>query len=236
MISDGWTQAPGHNIQGTPMPTASGQMIEKLSADGKVVTAALAKMEDYLDKVGDPPSKDAIEKLVAQFKLFSPRIDKFAKEAVLKPPIFADEAAYTLVRKLLTATMAGVAKTAKVVAAEQEAAKKAVKVKVVSAAKAECLIKDKKMAQALKMVADGTKGRAGPADKDTKEYNHIHIGGNAKYNLLFQPGKKLVLGTLDFHLDSSCSDAQKKEIKKVAGRSGGTVTLVINGDDISEEA
>ena len=91
------------------------------------------------------------------------------------------------------------------------------------------------MAQALKMVADGTKGRAGPADKDIKEYNHIHIGGNANYNLLFQPGKKLVLGTLDFHLDNSCSESQKKEIKKVAARGGGTVTLVISGDDITEE-
>ncbi|MEO6298440.1 MAG: hypothetical protein ABIV25_13165 [Paracoccaceae bacterium] len=217
------------------MPTASSQMIEKLAADGKVVTATLGKMKDYLDDAGDPPSKDAIEKLATQFAVFSPRIDKFAREIALKPPIFADEAAYELVRKLLTATMAGVAKTARVMAAEQAAAKLAVKVKVVSAAKSECLIKDKKMAQALKMVADGTKGRAGPADKDTKEYNHIHIGGNAKYNLLFQPGKKLVLGTLNFHLDSTCSDSQKKEIKKVAGRSGGTVTLVISGDEISEE-
>ncbi|MBC7477131.1 MAG: hypothetical protein H7317_03440 [Pseudorhodobacter sp.] len=217
------------------MPTASGQMIEKLDADGKVVKAALAKMKDYLDDAGEPDSKDAIEKLTTQFAVFSPRIDKFAREILLKPPIFADEAAYTLVRKLLTATMASVAKTAKVVAAEQAAAKLAVKVKVVSAAKSECLIKDKKMAQALKMVASGTKGRAGPAEKDVKEYNHIHIGGNARYNLLFQPGKKLVLGTLDFHLDTSCSDAQKKEIKKVAARSGGTVTLVISGDEITEE-
>lgn len=217
------------------MPTASGQMIEKLAADAKVVTTALGKMQDYLDKAGDPPSRAVIEKLADRFKVFSPRIDKFAKEITLKPPIFADETAYGAVRKLLTAVMADLAKAAKTVAAEQEAAKKAVKVKVVSAAKAECLIKDKKMAQALKMVADGTKGRAGPAEKDIKEYNHIHIGGNAKYNLLFQPGKKLVLGTLDFHLDSSCSEAQKKEIKKVAARSGGTVTLVISGDDISEE-
>jgi len=217
------------------MPTASGQMIDKLDADGKVVTAALAKMKDYLDDAGDPLSKDAIEKLIAQYAAFSPRIDKFAREILLKPPIFADEAAYTLVRKLLTATMASVVKTAKVVAAEQAAAKLVVKVMVVSAAKSECLIKDKKMAQALKMVATGIKGRAGPVEKDIKEYNHIHIGGNAKYNLLFQPGKKLVLGTLDFHLDSSCSEAQKKEIKKVAARGGGTVTLVISGDDISQE-
>ena len=78
-------------------------------------------------------------------------------------------------------------------------------------------LRDKKLAQALKMGARGDKGRAGPKENGIKEYNHIHVGGNAKYNLLFQPNNKLILGTLNFHLDSSNSDLKKREIKKGRG-------------------
>jgi hypothetical protein len=112
---------------------------------------------------------------------------------------------------------------------------KEITVKAVSAAKNELLGKDAKLAQALAMVARGDKGRTGPKAEGVKQYNHIHIGGNAKSNLLFQPATKLVLGVLDFHLETGLSDSNKKKIKDVAARSGGTVTLKIDGDAVVEK-
>jgi hypothetical protein len=215
------------------MPSASAQMIVALAKDAKAIDAALEKMQAHVKKIGEPASMPIIEKLQGQFDKFKPAVDRFVRELALKPPIFADETDYKASRKLITGLMGLVEKTTKMVAKEQADAKNEVTIDAVTAAESELVGTDKKLAQALKAVARGDKGRAGPKEKGIDEYNHIHIGGNAKSNLLFQPGKKLVLGILSFHLDSGNNDQEKAKIKKVAGRGGGKITLVINGDDIS---
>lgn len=215
------------------MPSASSDMIKKLATDAASVKAILAKLKADIAKLGESENEPAVTKLETAFGLINPQIEKFARDIDLKPPIFADEKPYGDRRKDLTGLTAVLAKVAKSVAAEVVAAKSEIIVEAVSAAESELVINDKKLAQALKAVARGDKGRAGPKEDGIKEYNHIHVGGNAKYNLLFQPGKKLVLGTIDFHIDSDNSKAQKEKVKKVAGRAGGKIKIAISGDTIT---
>lgn len=215
------------------MPTASAQMIVALAKDAKAIEAALAKMQVHVKKLGEPDSAPVIEKLQGQFDKFKPAVDRFVRELSLKPPIFAGEDDYKASRKLITGLIGLIEKAEKMVTKEQAEAKNEITIEAVATAKDELIGTDKKLAQALKAVVRGDKGRAGPKEDDIDEYNHIHIGGNAKSNLVFQPAKKLILGILNFHLDSSNNKAEKAKIKKVAGRGGGKITLVINGDDIS---
>lgn len=215
------------------MPTASAQMIVGLAKDSKAMGAALEKMQAHVKKMGEPDSAPVIEKLQGQYDKLKPAVDRFVRDLTLKPPLFADEDDYKASRKLNTGLMGLIEKAEKMVTKEVAEAKNEITIEAVASAKDELIGTDKKLAQALKAVARGDKGRAGPKDDDIDEYNHIHIGGNAKSNLVFQPGKKLILGILSFHLDSTNNKAEKAKIKKVAGRSGGKITLVINGDDIS---
>ncbi len=215
------------------MPTASAQMIVGLAKDSKAMGAALEKMQAHVKKMGEPDSAPVIEKLQGQYDKLKPAVDRFVRDLTLKPPLFADEDDYKASRKLNTGLMGLIEKAEKMVTKEVAEAKNEITIDAVASAKDELIGTDKKLAQALKAVARGDKGRAGPKDDDIDEYNHIHIGGNAKSNLVFQPGKKLILGILSFHLDSTNNKAEKAKIKKVAGRSGGKITLVINGDDIS---
>jgi len=217
------------------MATASRDMIAKLENDAKAVQALLLKMRKQVDKIGDAVTEPHVTKLQDTFKRVYPQIEKFARDAARDPAILADEADYKNSRKNLTNIIKFVQKTAKAVAQEVATVKKEITVQAVSAAEGELLVNDKKLAQALKMVARGDKGRSGPAEDGIKKYNHIHVGGNAKDNLLFQPGKKLILGTLNFHLDSSNSKSQKAKIKAVAGRGGSKITLAINNDVITKK-
>jgi hypothetical protein len=110
-----------------------------------------------------------------------------------------------------------------------------VTVKVVSSAVADVNIKNAKMAQALRMVAEGQTGRAGPKVPGiTQPFQHIHIGGDASWNLLFRASGPLVLGTVEFHIEKTNNAQQKEEIKKVANRAGATATLQVDGDKISK--
>lgn len=215
------------------MPSASAQMIVALAKDSKAMGASLEKMQAHVKKLGEPDSAPVIEKLQAQYDKLKPAVDRFVRDLTLKPPLFADEDDYKASRKLNTGLMSLIEKAEKMVVKEAAEAKNEITIEAVATAKDELIGIDKKLAQALKAVARGDKGRAGPKDDDIDEYNHIHIGGNAKSNLVFQPGKKLILGVLSFHLDSTNNKAEKAKIKKVAGRGGGKITLVINGDDIS---
>ena len=104
-----------------------------------------------------------------------------------------------------------------------------------SKARNELIGTDAKLAQALKMVARGEKGRSGPKVDGAKQFKHIHIGGGGTDNLLFQANSDggVVLGRIDFHMQNALNKAEKKRIKDVAGRSGTTVTLTIDGNRIS---
>ncbi len=215
------------------MATASTQMIDKLAQDGAAVGKALEKLTAYVKENNSSAVASTVETLDKTYKVLAPRIEKWAREVLLKPPIFASEDDYKKIRAALTAITPKVVTSTKKMAEEIKANASAVVVKVVSGAVSEVLIKDAKMAQALTMVAQGNKGRAGPKEEGTKEYSHIHIGGNAKENLIFQPGKKLVLGVLNFHLDSENSKSQKEQTKKVASRSGAVVELKIINKEIT---
>ncbi len=218
------------------MATASIDMITKLDTDAKAVKALLAKMQKQVDKIDDAVTAPHVTKLQDSFNRANPQIEKFARDAARTPAILADEADYKNCRKILTNIIKFVQKTAKAVAKEAAAVKKEITIQAVSAAEGELLVNDKKLAQALKMVARGDKGRSGPAEDGIKKYNHIHVGGNAKDNLLFQPAKKLILGTLNFHLDSSNSKSQKAKIKAIAGRGGSKIMLAINNDVITKKS
>ena len=217
------------------MPTASVEMITKLANDAKAVGAALVKMQKQVAKIDDAETAPHVATLQTKFERLNQQIEKFERDAGRKPPILADESDYKNCRKILTNIIKFVQKTAKAVSKEASAVKNEVTVQAVSSAEKELLIRDKKLAQALKAIARGDKGRTGPKEDGVKEYNHIHIGGNAKDNLLFQPGKKLVLGTLNFHLEKGNNDAQIKKIKKVASRGGAKITLAINDGVITKK-
>ena len=215
------------------MATASSEMVAQLSKDATTVKSALAKFGKHLESAeDDAPSRAVIGKVADKFKLIQPQIEKFDREIKEKPPRFPEDGAYRDRRKDVTALLALLPKIAKQVALEQAQAKSGVSISVVSAAENEIVIKDKKLAQALKAVARGDKGRTGPKDGDLPEFNHIHIGGNAKWNLLFNPKNKVVYGTVDFHIDSGMAKSQQEKVKKVAKRSGGKITVIVNGDDI----
>lgn len=214
------------------MATASVAMITKLADDANAVDAALTKMQGQIDKVGLLKSAPLVSDIRGKFARVYPQLKKFARDAARSPMILVEEDVYKKARKILTNMIKVTQKVGRVVAKEVADIKSEITVEIVSAAESEIYVNDKKLAQALKMVARGNSGRSGPKVDGIKEYSHIHVGGNAKYNLLFQPAKKLVLGTLNFHLDSSNSDSQKKKIKKVAARSGGKMTMAIRGDEI----
>jgi hypothetical protein len=217
------------------MATASSDMTTKLVTDFLAVGKLLASMQEFIQSVDNSPSEREVAKQQDAFDRMKGQIVSFAAGLKNKPPIFPPEAAYKDRRKDVTALAASVAKTAKVIAKEKESIENEVTVKAVSAAKSELVGKDKGMAQALTMVARGEKGRAGPKEEGVKQYNHIHIGGNAQSNLLFQPGSKLVLGVLDFHLEKGLDKGKIDKIKKVASRSGSAIILKINDDTVSEK-
>jgi hypothetical protein len=216
------------------MPTASAEMTAKLVTDFATVKKVLDRLQDHLKSAPDAPSAQFITAQQAAYDRIAAQIDKWGKEVVAKPPAFPDEEQYKLRRKDVTKLIADVGTTAKVVEKEKAAQGKELTVKAVAAAKGELLVKDAKLAQALAMVARGEKGRAGPKQEGVKQYSHIHVGGNAMENLLFQPANKLVLGVLKFHLENGLDKGKKDKIKNVASRSGATITLKIDGNDISE--
>lgn len=217
------------------MATASKDMITKLNNDATAVKTVLAKMQKKVDKMGDAVTGPHVAALQVKFGKVHPQIEKFARDAARDPAILAKEDDYKKCRKFLTNVIGFVQKTSKAVDKEVATLKNEITVQAVSSAEGELLVNDKKLAQALKMVARGDKGRSGPVEAGVKKYNHIHVGGNANDNLLFQPAKKLILGTLNFHLEAGNSKSQKAKIKSVAGRSGSKITLAINGDVISKK-
>lgn len=221
------------------MATASLAMIEQIHKDFQLTTKNLEKLGAMSKKTTQ--SKDWIalfEKVEGAHTPRKPMIENYlihATKGTNKGLIeFVDEAKYKDERKSLTIRMKLVEKLAKAFSKQAEKDGAEIIIEAVSAAQSELIKKDKKLAQALTMVATGQKGRSGPKQDKLEEYSHIHIGGNAKYNLLFRPGSKLVLGTIDFHIDKTNSESEKAKVRKVASRSGGKVTLKVIGDTISK--
>lgn len=89
--------------------------------------------------------------------------------------------------------------------------------------------RDAKMAQAVRMVFNETaNGRSAPGTTGIK---HIHVGGNAKMNLLFKG--KVVLGVVDGHMDRNMSPSVASEADKVAGRARQTtVDVEVEGNEV----
>ncbi len=103
---------------------------------------------------------------------------------------------------------------------------------VVTAARSEVEGNDPAMAQAVRMVFAGTAtGRSAPG---TTGINHIHVGGNAQLNLLFDTASGVVLGVVNGHMDKGMSPSVRSQADKVMSRRGGqTVTLRVHGSRVS---
>ncbi len=90
---------------------------------------------------------------------------------------------------------------------------------------------DKLLAKALRSVFAGTGGGRSSPDSSLE---HIHIGGVANRNLVFDPASRVVLGIVDFHMESGMNKGQKKQVENVEGRLGGTTTkLQVRGNTVS---
>lgn len=102
---------------------------------------------------------------------------------------------------------------------------------VVTAAVDEMLSGDAVLAGALRMVFNRTaKGRSAPG---TTTVNHIHVGGNAQLNLLFDSVSYTVLGLVNGHMEKGMSPKVGNEAARVMKRFGTqTATLVVEGDSI----
>jgi hypothetical protein len=87
------------------------------------------------------------------------------------------------------------------------------------------------MAQAVKMVFNRTAaGRTAPV---TTNINHIHVGGNAQLNLLFDSLTATVLGVVNGHMDSTMSPTVSAAAARVARRRGGTTVRVrVTGSEV----
>jgi hypothetical protein len=205
------------------MPTASTSMVEKLAADAKVMSDALEKLQKALDKLSKPASQKDHDALVKSFGPIDKVVQIYAANVKLEPPKYPDEDAYKILRKGLTGQMAKLPKLVKLVEADKSGGAGKLTFKIDPEA-----LKDLKkfkgsdddLIQAFKLVARGDAGRSGPKQDGVEKYSHIHIGGQAKMNLLYRPAKSLVLGYLGFHLQKDAPKEEKEAIKEVASRKG----------------
>ncbi len=90
---------------------------------------------------------------------------------------------------------------------------------------------DKVLAKAVTMVFNqSARGRTAPG---TTNVNHIHVGGNAQLNLLFDAVSYTVLGLVHGHMDRNMAPTVAHEASTVTGRYGGaSISMVIDGDNI----
>ncbi|MFC7421210.1 hypothetical protein ACFQNF_15210 [Iodobacter arcticus] len=89
------------------------------------------------------------------------------------------------------------------------------------------------MAQAVRMVFNNTAdGRTAPG---TSGINHIHVGGNAQLNLLFDSTSATILGIVNGHMDSQMKTSLRAEASRVSSRKGGaTVNMKVSGNTVSQ--
>jgi hypothetical protein len=78
------------------------------------------------------------------------------------------------------------------------------------------------IAQALRMIFGGT--ASGRTPRGTSGVNHIHVGGNAQLNILFDTSNNRVLGLVHGHMDDKMSPPIRKEAEEVTSRKGTSVS------------
>lgn len=76
----------------------------------------------------------------------------------------------------------------------------------------------KTVIDACRMIFNGTAaGRSAPG---TTGVNHIHVGGDGSYNILFTVEDRVVLGFVNGHMDRGSSKTIKNEEARVMSRKG----------------
>ena len=89
---------------------------------------------------------------------------------------------------------------------------------------------DAAMAQAVRMVFNHTaSGRTSPG---TTGVNHIHVGGNAGVNLLFDAVSFVVYGVVNAHMEGALSNAQNQVISRKT-QGGIPVAMRVVGNTVS---
>ena len=240
------------------MATASTSMIAQLGKNLSAVKDTVATLSAHAKARKDSAIHQKILDACMDYRRIAVQVKQFADDAKQGNPVFPDEALFKQTRDALRHNITLIIKLDKIAKAEKAAGKEeededtdavapaeaeeqeeatsdVITVECYSKARNELIGTDAKLAQALKMVARGEKGRSGPKVDGAKQFKHIHIGGVATDNLLFQANSDggVVLGRIDFHMHIALNKAEKKRIKDVAGRSGTTVTLTIDGNRIS---
>ena len=242
------------------MATASTSMIAQLGKNLSAVKDTVATLSADAKARKDSAIHQKISDACMDCRRIAVQVKQFADDAKQGTPVFPDETVFKQTRDALRHNITLIIKLDKIAKAEKAAGKEeeeededtdavapaqaeeqeeatsdVITVECYSKARNELIGTDAKLAQALKMVARGEKGRSGPKVDGAKQFKHIHIGGGGTDNLLFQANSDggVVLGRIDFHMQNALNKAEKKRIKDVAGRSGTTVTLTIDGNRIS---
>ncbi|MFL4470922.1 hypothetical protein ACERZ8_13920 [Tateyamaria armeniaca] len=233
------------------MATASDDMVAQLYTHGKAAKSKMGTLAAHVKTHKKSPNAQKIVDTGVAFRKIMTEVERFHDDMQKKPPALPEESAYKSIRAALTKIISVIVKLEKAIGKEEddqddndvepapEAAPEpepqsgVTEVECYSAARKELVGTDAKLAQALVQIATGVPGRTGPKDKDVPKFNHIHIGGNAKNNVLFQPNTRVVLGIIDFHIEKSNNKQQKEAVKKVAERSGAKTTLKVEGSKVS---
>lgn len=221
------------------MATASQDMTQKLVKDAKQAESDIAELEKYLDAAEDHDKEkpkgpcQAIERLIKDYNKVAQQVAKFERGLKAKPLSLPDEKDYKNLRKTITNAAKFIDMTQKNVKKEAAEKKKDVEIQCIASAKGDFIggNTQKAMCAALK-TALANRGRTGPKKDGVDEFLHIHVAGS-KVNVLHR--KKVLLGTVDFHIDSGNNKQQIKAVEKVAKASGSKVTLIIGADNIIRE-
>ena len=240
-----WAEPKQSNTVETLFKQITDTLVEDLTVDdAKLLQKKAISALNYvksMNKDGPPVSNDAFAQLifmVAKAKENCPDI-KDAKnlktniKALNKKIVAVNKPSLMKLSDFKKLQTTGAALLKEVITLNKKisaARSKAIEVQCISANKDDFIGEGKKMAQALKMALRGD-GRDGPKEEGVAQYKHIHVGGNAKLNLLFRQSNNLVLGVIDFHIESGNNKSQKAKVKKVAGASGSTTTLLVFEDD-----
>jgi len=87
------------------------------------------------------------------------------------------------------------------------------------------------MAKAVTMVFNKSAG--GRTAPGTTNVNHIHVGGNAQLNLLFDTITYTVLGLVYGHMDKNMTTSIRNQADKVTKRfANRSVAMLVDGDNI----
>jgi hypothetical protein len=89
---------------------------------------------------------------------------------------------------------------------------------------------DSGIAEAAKMIFNGTAG--GRTSPGTTGINHIHAGGNAHVNVLFDATTYVIYGVVYEHMEGGLSNAQRQVMGR-KGRGGNPVKMRVVGNSVT---